>query len=44
MNPRNPPALHVVVPNDIDDPATPSGGNTYDRRICQGLAATGWSV
>ncbi|MEV1287411.1 glycosyltransferase family 4 protein [Micromonospora sp. NPDC049679] len=36
--------VHVVLPNDIDDPATPSGGNTYDRRICQGLAAAGWSV
>ena len=36
--------VHVVLPNDIDDPATPSGGNTYDRRICQGLAAWGWSV
>ncbi len=36
--------VHVVLPNDIDDPATPSGGNTYDRRICRGLAASGWSV
>lgn len=36
--------LHVVLPNDIDDPATPSGGNTYDRRVCAGLAASGWSV
>lgn len=36
--------LHVILPNDIDDPATPSGGNTYDRRVCQGLAALGWSV
>jgi glycosyltransferase involved in cell wall biosynthesis len=36
--------VHVVLPNDIDDPATPSGGNTYDRRICQGLVALGWSV
>ncbi len=36
--------LHVVLPNDIDDPATPSGGNTYDRRVCRGLAALGWSV
>jgi glycosyltransferase involved in cell wall biosynthesis len=36
--------IHVVLPNDIDDPATPSGGNTYDRRICRGLAASGWSV
>jgi len=36
--------LHVVLPNDIDDPAAPSGGNTYDRRVCRGLAALGWSV
>lgn len=36
--------VHVVLPNDIDDPATPSGGNVYDRRICRGLAASGWSV
>jgi glycosyltransferase involved in cell wall biosynthesis len=36
--------LHVVVPEGIDDPTEPSGGNLYDRRICQGLAATGWSV
>jgi len=37
-------AVHVVFPEDIDDPARPSGGNTYDRRICQGLAALGWDV
>ncbi len=37
-------AVHVVLPNDIDDPASPSGGNAYDRRICQDLAAAGWSV
>jgi glycosyltransferase involved in cell wall biosynthesis len=36
--------VHVVLPNDIDDPAAPSGGNTYDRRLCRGLAALGWSV
>ncbi|MEV4631010.1 glycosyltransferase family 4 protein [Micromonospora sp. NPDC049523] len=36
--------VHVVLPNDIDDPATPSGGNSYDRRICAGLAASGWAV
>jgi glycosyltransferase involved in cell wall biosynthesis len=36
--------LHVVLPNDIDDPTTPSGGNAYDRRICDGLAAAGWTV
>jgi glycosyltransferase involved in cell wall biosynthesis len=37
-------AVHVVVPDDVDDPARPSGGNTYDRRVCQGLAALGWTV
>ena len=36
--------LHVVLPNDIDDPATPSGGNRYDRRVLDGLAAAGWSI
>jgi glycosyltransferase involved in cell wall biosynthesis len=36
--------IHVVLPNDIDDPARPSGGNVYDRRICQGLVAAGWPV
>ncbi|HET6258290.1 MAG TPA: glycosyltransferase family 4 protein [Pseudonocardia sp.] len=37
-------SVHVVVPHDIDDVAVPSGGNAYDRRICRGLPATGWSV
>jgi len=37
-------AVHVVVPDGIDDPRNPSGGNTYDRRICSGLAEIGWSV
>ena len=36
--------VHVIVPEDIDDPARPSGGNTYDRRVCDGLAALGWTV
>ena len=36
--------VHVIVPEAIDDPARPSGGNTYDRRVCRGLAAVGWSV
>jgi glycosyltransferase involved in cell wall biosynthesis len=36
--------VHVVVPWGIDDPARPSGGNTYDRRICRGLADLGWTV
>lgn len=37
-------AVHVVVPDGINDPAKPSGGNSYDRRICRGLAAVGWAV
>ena len=36
--------VHVVVPDSIDDPARPSGGNVYDRRVCAGLAAAGWEV
>lgn len=30
-------ALYVVLPGDIDDPATPSGGNRYDRRVIEEL-------
>jgi len=37
-------SVHVVVPDDIDDAAVPSGGNAYDRHVCRGLPATGWSV
>jgi glycosyltransferase involved in cell wall biosynthesis len=37
-------AVHVVVPEGIDDPARPSGGNVYDRHVFRGLAALGWSV
>jgi len=36
--------VHVVVPEGIDDPARPSGGNAYDRRVCRRLAEIGWSV
>jgi glycosyltransferase involved in cell wall biosynthesis len=36
--------VHVVVPDTIHDPELPSGGNTYNRRICAGLTAVGWSV
>ncbi|GGQ59355.1 glycosyltransferase family 4 protein [Couchioplanes azureus] len=32
--------LYAVLPGDIDDPAAPSGGNTYDRRVLDRLAAT----
>lgn len=37
-------ALHLVVPEGIDDPSRPSGGNVYDRRVADGLAACGWRV
>jgi glycosyltransferase involved in cell wall biosynthesis len=36
--------VHVVVPDGIDDPARPSGGNAYDRHLCSGLTSIGWSV
>ncbi|MGL5852445.1 MAG: glycosyltransferase family 4 protein, partial [Phycicoccus sp.] len=36
--------VHVVVPAGVDDPQRPSGGNTYDRRLCDGLSAQGWAV
>lgn len=36
--------VHVVVPNDIDDPARPSGGNVYDRRLMGTLMERGWEV
>jgi glycosyltransferase involved in cell wall biosynthesis len=36
--------VHVVVPEGIDDPARPSGGNVYDGRVCRELAAFGWDV
>jgi glycosyltransferase involved in cell wall biosynthesis len=36
--------VHFVVPDGIDDPARPSGGNTYDRQVCRELSSLGWSV
>jgi glycosyltransferase involved in cell wall biosynthesis len=36
--------LHFVVPDAIDDPARPSGGNTYDRNLSDGFASLGWLV
>jgi glycosyltransferase involved in cell wall biosynthesis len=36
--------VHVVVPAGIDDPRRVSGGNRYDREVCTGLRAAGWTV
>jgi glycosyltransferase involved in cell wall biosynthesis len=36
--------VHVVVPEGIDDPARPSGGNAYDRRVCRELSGMGRPV
>ena len=36
--------VHFIVPAGLDDPERPSGGNAYDRRVCNGLAAAGWTV
>jgi glycosyltransferase involved in cell wall biosynthesis len=30
-----------VLPGDLDDVTVPSGGNTYDRRVCRALASAG---
>ncbi len=37
-------AVVVVLPDGVDDPRRPSGGNVYDRRVMGELAAAGWSV
>ncbi len=36
--------VHVLVPEGINDPLRPSGGNTYDRRLCEVLGGMGRSV
>jgi glycosyltransferase involved in cell wall biosynthesis len=36
--------VHVVMPGDVDDPHSVSGGNTYDRRVCGELTASGRPV
>ncbi|MFB4308876.1 glycosyltransferase family 4 protein [Actinomadura sp. GTD37] len=38
------PETCVVVPGGIDDGGAPSGGNRYDRRLCDELAASGRPV
>lgn len=37
-------SVHLLVPEGFDDPARPSGGNHYDRRIADELAQLGWRV
>jgi glycosyltransferase involved in cell wall biosynthesis len=37
-------AVHAVVPDGIDDPGRPSGGNVYDRHVLCGLSSLGWFV
>jgi glycosyltransferase involved in cell wall biosynthesis len=36
--------VSVVVPAGIDDPARVSGGNRYDRQVCDDLREAGWTV
>ncbi len=36
--------IHVIVPDAIDDPLRPSGGNSYDRKVCNGLTGAGHHV
>ncbi|MFR0356076.1 glycosyltransferase family 4 protein [Streptomyces sediminimaris] len=37
-------SVHFVVPGGVDDPAAPSGGNAYDRRVSLDLPGFGWQV
>jgi glycosyltransferase involved in cell wall biosynthesis len=36
--------VHFVLPGGVDDPANPSGGNAYDRRVCLDLPGFGWQA
>jgi hypothetical protein len=36
--------VELVLPDGVDDPGRPSGGNVYDRRVTDELAGAGWSV
>jgi glycosyltransferase involved in cell wall biosynthesis len=36
--------VYVVLPGDVNDVTVPSGGNVYDRRLCQCLEAAGRPV
>ncbi|MFI1444911.1 glycosyltransferase family 4 protein [Streptomyces fructofermentans] len=37
-------AMHFVMPGGVDDPAKPSGGNSYDVRVSLDLPGFGWQV
>jgi glycosyltransferase involved in cell wall biosynthesis len=37
-------SVYFVMPDGIDDPVRPSGGNTYDRHLCRELGPRGWKV
>ncbi|MGW0762553.1 glycosyltransferase family 4 protein [Streptomyces sp. NPDC002814] len=37
-------SVHFFMPGGVDDPAQPSGGNAYDRRLCLDLPGFGWQV
>lgn len=34
----------AILPAGVDDPDRPSGGNRYDRRVCDELRRDGWMV
>ncbi|MFG3304530.1 glycosyltransferase family 4 protein [Streptomyces wuyuanensis] len=36
--------VRFVMPGGVNDPAAPSGGNVYDRRVCRELPRIGWQV
>lgn len=36
--------ITFLVPDDIDNPARPSGGNEYDRQLAAGLRKDGWTA
>jgi 6-pyruvoyl-tetrahydropterin synthase len=44
LRPNDVNVVHVVAPAGIDDPARSSGGNRYDRMLCDHLRGTGWTV
>jgi glycosyltransferase involved in cell wall biosynthesis len=36
--------VHVILPAGVHDTSQPSGGNSYDRRVCIGLTRLGFSI